>query len=202
MRKLRCQEYTINSWHHKSLGLLFDNRKPELVDHASFQLHVASEQPLITASPSSLCTLNKIPLPCLFVHTFTMHNATNGSLETNSSFINMPTWGGVTLPSIGSLEQVKCQCRCLSQPVICSRYSERGCRPRRLSFYAGRGTASGSGWTFSCPSPSQHCPNFCFIHLPESITSQTRKCLSPTILKLTSSRHGHTLDSIVLSCQD
>lgn len=90
--------------------------------------------------------------------------------------------GGVTLPSSGSAVEVKCQCPCPLPPWVCRCYSEQGCQSRICSFWTGRWTACESGWTFSCPSPSQHFPECCII-LPSSITRYTLFYLSYNHLK-------------------
>lgn len=90
--------------------------------------------------------------------------------------------GGVTLPSSGSPAEVKCQCRCPLPPWVCRCYSEQGCQSRICSFWTSRWTACESGWTFSCPSPSQHFPECCII-LPSSITRYTLFYLSYNHLK-------------------
>lgn len=49
---LNLQQYTVNSLHHRPTqrGTLFDNRKPELIEHAGVQLHLLSKQQPVTAS--------------------------------------------------------------------------------------------------------------------------------------------------------
>lgn len=59
MEMIKFQQYSVNSQHYRplQLGSLFDNRKPELVEHAGSQLHPVSTQPQITAS--IICTLQR-----------------------------------------------------------------------------------------------------------------------------------------------
>lgn len=90
MKMLTFQQNTVNSQHHRpvQLGTLFHNRKPELVEHAGFQLHLVSKQPPTTASTEPhlhfAVLINPTPL-LVHLKSTVPNNTTNSSLETTQS---------------------------------------------------------------------------------------------------------------------